>query len=151
MNYVTEYLPENIYCTQTFVCSFLQLEILDFSDISLSEHQKTDVSSNSKRSMCVETEGETYQRPNDTSSAFKLLVGDMRGSRTLAFELERHLDTSNLIGRQLVLSGKVEVFNGIILLDSKNCRYLDGNGCNNPTNQLANDFEIPSDYLLSDL
>lgn len=150
MNYVTEYLPADIERTQTFTCSFLHLEILDFSDISQSEQQKADALSNSKRSLCVETDGETYQHPSDTSPAFKLLVTDRQDKRALAFELERHLDARDLVGRQLALSGKIDVFNGIILLDSKNCRYLDEDE-HNTAAQPVYDFEIPSDYIFSEL
>lgn len=151
MNYVTEYLPEDIDRTQTFTCSFIHLEVLNFSDISQSEHQKADALSSSKRKMCVETDGETHQHPSDdTSSALKILVTDKQGIRTLAFELERHLDTGDLVGRQLALSGKIEVFNGIIFLNSKNCRYLDEDE-RNIANQPAYDFEIPSDYIFSEL
>jgi hypothetical protein len=151
MNYVTEYLPGDIDRTQTFTCSFLHLEVLDFSDISQSEHQKADALSNSKRKMCVETDGETHPHPSDTSSALKLLVTDKQGTHALAFELERHLDSRTLIGRQIALSGKIEVFNGIIFLNPKNCRYLDKDENNNVVNQPAYDFEIPSDYIFSEL
>ena len=149
MNQITECLPEGIYHTQTFVCASLRLNVLDFTDISMSEHEKAAASSTSKRSICVEDEGDAHHRSSDTSPAFKLLVADEMGSRALAFELERRLDAKNLVGKQLVLSGEVNVFNGIILLDSKNCCYLDEEACN-LANKPIYDFEIPSDGMFSE-
>lgn len=115
--YHTSCFPNNLSTISTFVCKDLEVRIAECVDISRG-------SANSIQKHKRKIEVDESAEENRSCRCLKFVLADINANVAVAFEMTpvNFKSSTDFIGSTVILNGRIDVENGILLLTGGNCR-----------------------------